>query len=171
MICHISACSPTIPFATRMVWRLMRGVMRQETLVAKIVSTPDVINANPRIDGTRLSVLDVVDACSSIGIKKVLENCPELTEEDVNEAIRFCASRECFNLKQHCGGCTLRLKQDHINSAKDFVNRFSEVYFEDSKEIISGSGTGVIMMPGDASTLEKYWRGLEGWKIATDLQK
>ena len=149
----------------------MRGVMRQETSVTEIVSTPDVINANPRIDGTRLSVLDVVYACSSDGINRVLENWPELNEEDVNEAIRFCAARECLNLKQHCGGCTLRLEQDQINSAQDFINRFSEVYFTNSEEIISGAGEGAIFLPGDASTIEKYWRGLEGWKIAMDLLK
>ena len=137
----------------------------------RIVSTPDVINGNPRVSGSRISVLDVVLACSDLGLHQILEQWPGISEGDINEAIRFCEKRECEKNRQYCGGCTLRLEQDEVSSMQDFIDRFSEIKFLDSVEVLNGRGEGIMVMPGNASTLDQYWRGIKGWEVATRLRK
>ena len=132
-----------------------------------IVSTPEVLNGNPRLENTRLSVLDLsIYAEIQNGERKTA--LPFNTEE-IMAAIRFCAFRECDALGEHCGGCSLRTLQDKVLTQQDFINRFQEVRFADTNEVLYGNGEGIVLMPGTAANLEHTWQGINGWQLALSL--
>jgi uncharacterized protein (DUF433 family) len=133
-----------------------------------IVCTPDTCNGNPRLEGRRLTVFDVVSAVSRQGNEWLLHQ--QLDDTCVREAIEYCADRRCDSDGQHCGGCALRDEQDGIHTVEDYVNRFSEVRFLDSSDVLRGCGQGVQVMIGTPADLPGNWRGLEGWHMAQALR-
>lgn len=144
-------------------------VTMNEMLRSNIVSDPGTINGNPRIYGTRLSVLDVVFGAHHQGIDAYVADFPELTLEVVLEALRYCQDRVCDEDGEHCGGCVLRPIQDQVHTVTDYINRFAEIRFTESSEIIRGTGQGVMHHEGTPEDLESNWRGVEGWKLARNL--
>jgi uncharacterized protein (DUF433 family) len=132
----------------------------------KILVNSKILNGNPYIDGMRCTVFDIITECGFDGIDAVLLSNPELTKSDIVEILQYCNKRQCDVDNAHCGGCVLRTKQDNIYTIDDFINRFSEIRFTNSDEIIHGSGLGVMIMPGKSSDLESLWQGQKGWEIA-----
>lgn len=127
-----------------------------------------MINGNPRLENTRLSVLDVVYTSSEVGILRCAEEVG-CSEDDVRVALNYCVVRQCDRHLSHCGGCSLRNEQDGIFSAQDFVNRFAEVRFVDSEDVVLGSGEGTMIMPRSSRELDITWHGVDGWLIAEKL--
>ncbi len=128
------------------------------------------INENPHLEGTKLTVFDIVLDCKHEGIDSFLNSLSEkISIYDLKNVFKYCKTRQCDNDGSHCGGCSLRPLQDGINNEKEFVNRFAEVRFVDSDEVLRGGGEGVMIMPGTPSELSQNWRGVDGWLIAAEL--
>ena len=131
------------------------------------------LNANPYLEGTRLTVFDIVSSCRSQGIERCLESAidlsPDLSVGDLRSVFEYCQTRQCDSDGSHCGGCSLRHEQDGVHTQEDFINRFAEVHFVDSNTIVKGMGQGEMWMPGTPETLSQTWRGEDGWVMASEL--
>jgi hypothetical protein len=57
------------------------------------------------------------------------------------------------------------LPDDGINNMNDFINRFSEIKFIESYEVVEGTGEGVLVMPGNRNELGLNWKGVNGWDM------
>ena len=137
----------------------------------KILTDENLLNGNPHLYGHNMTVLDVVSDCFYGGVDSFLSCNPRLSMSDLSETLKYCESRICDLYGSHCGGCYLRLSQDNLKNMDDFINRFSEVRFVDSDEIVKGAGLGVIVMPGNKNTLPQIWKGVKGWEMADFLLK
>ena len=61
-------------------------------MFARIVSDPAVLGGKPCIKGTRISVEFLLELIASGGTREeILRKYPQLTAEDVEEAVRFAA--------------------------------------------------------------------------------
>ena len=129
----------------------------------------DTLNGNPYLESTKLTVFDVVSDCEYEGVSEYLEAREQLSTVDLRNALTYCKTRQCDQDRSHCGGCFLRSKQDGIKTESDFINRFSEVRFEDSDEVIKGAGEGVMLMTGTRKTLCDNWQGEKVWLVAANL--
>ena len=57
--------------------------------------SPDIRFGKPCIKGTRIAVLDILQwLASGMSTQEVLEDFPELKEEDIRAALAFAAHRE-----------------------------------------------------------------------------
>ena len=54
--------------------------------LTSIIQDPEIRNGIPVIQGTRISVYEIVDTLLSDGLEAVLEDYPSLTQEDVDAA-------------------------------------------------------------------------------------
>ena len=133
-----------------------------------IVVDQDVLNGNPHVVGTRLTVFDIVSDCKYEGIDFFV-NSSQLSRTQLHSVLGYCKDKLCDHDGGYCGGCSLRPVQDGVHDEEEFVNRFSEVRFTESDEVLSGNGEGVMVMPGTPETLSETWRGQDGWLIALDL--
>ena len=134
-----------------------------------ILINKEVLNGNPYIEGTKLTVFDIVSDCKYDGIKTFLEASRELSVDDLRWVFEYCKLRQCEKGGSHCGGCSLRSEQDGIYNQEDFINRFAEIRFADSDKILKGTGQGMMIMPGTPESLPQNWRGEDGWLIAAEL--
>ena len=128
-----------------------------------------VMNGNPFLKGTRLTVFDIVYACKFEGLSAFFESYINVSQDEIREVLSYCKNRKCDIDGSHCGGCSLRNAQDDVYSMKDFINRFAEIRFEDSENIIKGNGQGVMLMPGTPNNLHKHWRGEDTWLYAKEV--
>lgn len=129
-------------------------------------------NGNPQVEGTRLTVLDVVMDCSHYGIDGALNESGSavLTSSEIKIALTYCSRRDCYEEKSYCGGCSLRPMQDGIKCKEDFINRFNEVRFSESDEVVKGEGgEGTAILLGKPENFESEWRGVNGWEVASRL--
>jgi len=134
----------------------------------QILVDPDVLNGNPHIEDTGLTVFDVLLDLKHDGVDATL-SVTDLTRDELAGTLRYCCERRCDVDHSHCGGCSLRLKQDGICNKQDFVDRFSLVRFAESPEVLKGAGQGTIIMPGTLDELDISWRGERGWELAEQL--
>jgi uncharacterized protein (DUF433 family) len=59
-------------------------------LLARVVQTPDTLGGKPRIRGTRIRVVDVLDAfASGASREEIFEDYPALDENDLRAALLF----------------------------------------------------------------------------------
>ena len=85
----------------------------------EIVCTADTLWGQPRIDGRRLAVGDIVSLVDSYeNINSVLVDF-DLTIQQVRQALHYCKTLECKNdhPEKHCHNCILRVEQ--FNEAVD----------------------------------------------------
>ena len=62
---------------------------------ATISVNPEIRFGKPCIAGTRITVVDVLEALASgESIAEIVESFPELTDEKIRDAISFAAARE-----------------------------------------------------------------------------
>ncbi len=134
-----------------------------------IVIDAEVCNGSPRLNGTSLTVYEIVAACDEIGRRAFLREYPEVEPDDLDAAIDFCRTRRCDGVGAHCDGCSLRAADDGLHSVADFVRQYREIRFLDSDEVIASQGEGIITLPGTAADMEDHWRGENGWEIARRL--
>ncbi len=136
----------------------------------KVVVNNQILNGNPYVEGTKLTVFDIVSDCKYDGIEVFLDSSAEIISiDDLRYVFEYCKTRQCDKDGGHCGGCTLRPQQDGIRNEKDFIARFAEVRFSGSNKVLNGSGSGVMVMPGTPEELPQTWRGEDGWLIASEL--
>ena len=136
----------------------------------KILVNPSIANGNPYLVGTRLTVFDIVYSIENDSLNEFLVLHPHISQTAILEVLRYCSNLQCKGDKSYCGGCSLRQSQDGISSMEDFINRFSEIHFERSKEIIRGAGTeGIMLMPGTPEELPANWRSDDGWLMAKKI--
>jgi uncharacterized protein (DUF433 family) len=68
--------------------------MSEIELADRIVSDPDVCFGKPRIKGTRITVVDVLNALAAGDtVKSLVQDLSGLTSEDVAAALRFAATK------------------------------------------------------------------------------
>ena len=135
----------------------------------KVIVDENDLNGNPYLEGTKLTVFDIVSECRHEGFSDFLETSQKVTADDLKYVFEYCKKRQCDRDQSHCGGCSLRAEQDGIDSKEDFINRFAEVRFVESDEVIRGGGEGIMIMPEAPDQLCHTWRGEDGWLIASDL--
>ena len=141
----------------------------------KILIDPKTVNGNPHIEGTRITVLDVVADCKYYGVKETIKDLKSeivfFGNDDLLIILNYCSHKKCCADNAHCGGCELRCLQDEIHTSKQFIDRFDKVIFEESDQVIDGAGRegGVMILPGTPDEIEKYWKGEKGWEIAGEL--
>ncbi len=142
-------------------------------MVSKILVDEEIFDGSPALEGTRITVFEIVAGCDEVGVNVYLEQTPEVDSQSFQQAIEFCQQRACKSQGTFCPGCSLRQQQEGIKSAADFVNQYDTVEFTDSDEVLLGAGTqgGTVMMPGTPEELNKHWRNEDGWRIATLLAK
>jgi uncharacterized protein (DUF433 family) len=129
----------------------------------------EVNSGNPCLEGTRLTVFDVVLLCHSEGLQAVLHRWRGLTDSDVTRALTFCATLECDLVQAHCGGCTKRSLQDGVTSWEDYVRRFEKVVFSESRVVLRGAGTGTAAHLGRPESVAKHeWFGVDAWQLASE---
>lgn len=92
-------------------------------LYPEIVMTNSVVGGSPRIDGTRLTVGDVVRIVTKDGLADAIADF-ELSMLEVRQALSYCSKLRCQEDQQtkFCHNCTLRAKQDHdeIEDEEDY---------------------------------------------------
>ena len=63
-------------------------------LQKRIVSDPEIVHGRPRIAGTRMRVMDVLELLASgATISEITDDYPYITTEDIQACIRFAASQ------------------------------------------------------------------------------
>ncbi len=66
--------------------------MSEEARAPVIVSTPGIVGGRPRLQGTRLTVQDILGALAAGDtIDELLEDFPYLTREDFAAVLRYAA--------------------------------------------------------------------------------
>ncbi len=136
-----------------------------------IVVKSTILNGNPHVNGTRITVFNIVMDCQYYGVAELLNfyTDPSLSKQQVLGALRYCQARQCDLDGGHCGGCSLRNKQDGIQSQEDFINLFKELRFTECDHVIKGEGEGIYYMQGQLEDLEQNWKGEDCWVIANEL--
>ena len=91
----------------------------------EIVCTPDTLWGQPRLEGTRLAVGDIVglvDTCDS-NINSVLTDF-ELSLQQVRQALHYCKTLQCKrdNPVKFCHNCTLRVTQNNESDGDEQDN-------------------------------------------------
>ncbi|HEB58443.1 MAG TPA: hypothetical protein ENJ01_04410 [Gammaproteobacteria bacterium] len=140
-------------------------------LTVTIISDPDLLNANPFVEGTQFIVYDIVVGCDEVGVHVFLQDCPGLDLETVREVMQYCQARRCDEAGAWCTGCSRRMEQEGVTSAAAFIRQFEAVQFMDSDDVIRGGteGGGIIMLPGTPEQMDLHWRGENGWQVAARL--
>jgi hypothetical protein len=137
-----------------------------------IVCTPDTLSGQPRLEGHRLTVRDIVWGALHydpndplIYFKEREESGVGIDPEKVRQAILYCKERRCIlnNVGHACWGCSLKFEHDE-KTFQDFLRNWSDVQEEvDGTTSIQG-GTSVYL--GTISDLEEEWAGVNGWEEA-----
>ena len=133
-----------------------------------IKTDQDFLNGNPHLNDRRLSVFDIVSGCKYFGVKNYQKDY-NISDHEICEVVKFCMSRSCKAENSFCGGCSLRALQDGIDSKQKYIDRFSEIRFLESDEVVYGKGSGVMVISGGLDSLEEYWKGQDGWKLAESI--
>ena len=61
----------------------------------RISVSPDIRSGKPCVKGTRITVADILDYLGGgMSVKEVLEDFPDLTEEDIRACFAYAADRD-----------------------------------------------------------------------------
>lgn len=134
-----------------------------------IIVDSEVMNGNPCIPDKKITVFDIVSCCYEDTILTAKRDFG-LNDIVIREVLSFCASKLCNGYSSYCAGCTLRLKQDSIQTMDDFVKRFSKVVCLGSGiEILSNGVEGTYMTTETLEELSNSWKGKNGWELACSV--
>lgn len=124
-----------------------------------IVCTAHTLGGSPRVDRRRLSVGDVISSLSDYGGMAGVMQDYELSQEQVQQALQYCASQHCLVDKPilFCHNCSLRSKQEGTLD----IFELEEI---DGRVV----GNGLVFF-GTMEELLAEWQGLDRWVIARDL--
>ncbi len=80
----------------------------------EIVYTEDVLWGQPRLEGRRLAVGDIVSHVDVNRSEYIVADDYEITIQQVKQALGYCSSLQCVKDKvlKYCHNCTLRVQQD-----------------------------------------------------------
>jgi uncharacterized protein (DUF433 family) len=80
-----------------------------------IVITEDILWGQPRLDGRRLAVGDIVCMVGNNDGPQYLIEDFEVNLEQINQALSYCSQQKCLDDKpaKYCHNCTLRCKEDN----------------------------------------------------------
>lgn len=80
------------PRATGSTMRYDRGMKVRDVSFERITSTPGVMGGRPCIQGTRITVSNIVgQIASGTTIDELLSDYPHLSREEIQEALAFAA--------------------------------------------------------------------------------
>jgi uncharacterized protein (DUF433 family) len=90
----------------------------------EIVFTEDVLWGQPRLEGRRLAVGDIVSHVDVNRNVHVAADDYEITLQQVGQVLRYCASLQCEKdmILKYCHNCTLRVRQDSGGDGKEQDN-------------------------------------------------
>jgi hypothetical protein len=137
-----------------------------------IVCTPDTLAGQPRLEGHRLTVRDVVFGA--------VHYCPEdpllyfrereqhgmgIDPEKVRQAILYCKEQRCIsnNAGHSCWGCSLKFERDDKTFEK-FLEGMGG--YQGNIDGTTGIQVGPNVYLGSMGDLEKDWKGVNGWEEA-----
>jgi uncharacterized protein (DUF433 family) len=80
----------------------------------EIIFTRDVLWGQPRLEGRRLAVGDIVSHVDVNRSVNIAADDYEITLQQVRQALSYCSSLMCKEVEviKYCHNCTLRVKQD-----------------------------------------------------------
>jgi uncharacterized protein (DUF433 family) len=80
----------------------------------EIVCTSDTLWGQPRLDGRRLAVGDIVSLLDQYETLSIFQNDFELSLQQVRQALHYCKDLYCQKdqPEKYCHNCSLRVKQD-----------------------------------------------------------
>jgi tRNA/rRNA methyltransferase len=118
----------------------------------------------PVVDGTGVSVGDIVRACHSGTIDDGLTTLavPGLDRDSLEAVLVYCAELRCIADGATCTGCKRRTEQQGLETLDQFVLSKKEVIVGDGTLRLAGQGTETITTPC-LETLAKYWSGDNTW--------
>lgn len=118
-----------------------------------IVSTKDVLMGAPRIEGTRISVYDIVSSLWHDRDIEQYSNDFEITQEEIKDAIVYCKNLKCQknNVTKFCNGCIL-------NSINEKEIIYNQIY----DDLFVNQGDNFFIAES-ISDLENEEFGFAGW--------
>jgi tRNA/rRNA methyltransferase len=121
----------------------------------------------PRLDGTNLSVAEVVHAAyaDSVEAARALVD-PPLSLDDVKAAIDYCADEACVAAGATCPGCRKRTEAERITTLDEFCARFAKITFTETGLTLSPGGPRPPAAFAALEALAKCWQGEEYWYLA-----
>ena len=132
-----------------------------------VVTDPSVYSGAPRLEGTRITVAEVVRAAYSGSVEDALQlSDPPLSRDDVKAAIDYCADEACVVANATCPGCRKRTEAQGITTLDQFCARFAKITFADTGLTLSPGGPRLPATFASLEELAKNWRGEEYWFLA-----
>lgn len=124
----------------------------------------------PSLDGTRLTVYDiVVKIYYEDNVEIILEDA-DITMGEAQNSIEYCMNLKCQkdnNRSHYCYGCLLRTLEERNNFNR---NDYTELEIGEGKKIVV-SKDGYITFLGNMDELEEEEFGKVTWLLAGDLYK
>ena len=134
--------------------------------MSEVNRNPSIYFGRPRLEGRRLTVIDVVEGIYREGKDgyKIYSKEFEMRSEDINACLKYCASLECkkkIDGDRFCYRCVLD------EEAGIDYNEIEEITPPDSKILVKIGQGGIFL-----GKLDEYWESEEkvkGWIIAQDV--
>ena len=81
----------------------------------EIIFTDDILWGQPRLEGRRLAVGDIVSHVDVNRSAAIAANDYEISLQQTRQALSYCSSLQCVkdNVLKYCHNCTLRVQQDN----------------------------------------------------------
>lgn len=135
-----------------------------------VVCTEGICAGAPCLEGTRLTVFNVVRRVSQEGIESFREDYPRLDRSSIVNALNYCRTRQCERDRpaHYCDGCTLRRVHDG-ESFDDFLRACGYVQTLDDHEA-DPRKPGLLFL-GSLDELKRNWEGEDGWTVAEQVYR
>lgn len=133
------------------------------------VLEPTSADEQPMLAGTALSVADIIKRCYEGPPTAVGAGLPdlELSQDEVDGVLDYCASRKCDGARGRCRACKLWTVEQGITNLDDYCARYGNIDFTASVLRVSGgSGPNVIADRPTLQALADWWAGEEFWFLA-----
>src|SRR5918992_9855 len=99
-------------------------------VVKMVVADRSVEPSAPRLEGTDLTVAEVVSAAYGDSVEAARQLTePPLTRDEVKAAIDYCADEACVAAGASCPGCRKRTELEGVTTLDQFCARFSKITF------------------------------------------
>jgi uncharacterized protein (DUF433 family) len=136
--------------------------------MSQIVRTADTCFGRPRLAGSRLTVIDVVEGIYNEGHNgyRIYAADFDLSDDDINACLKYCANLDCQKTAEYnsrfCNRCVLD------------TDKHTEYYGEAEEINLPDGGAIVQITPGAVflGSLSELWESeakVKGWLIAQEI--
>jgi tRNA/rRNA methyltransferase len=130
-----------------------------ETLIAPVAGEPVLATTNA-------TIASVVHAAHEDGPGAIVDgsskDLPQLSAEELEQVLTFCAEQRCSDMDAACSGCRLSSQRKGIDSLDAWINQHRRVTIGDNGGVIEATGKGDVHVPSLA-WLGQNWAGEEYW--------